>query len=397
MIYDCIIAGAGAAGLFCAASVNTPIKGLILEKTKRPGTKLLMSGSGQCNITHSGSVKEFVSCYGENGSKIRKCLYKYNNLHLMDFLESNGIRTLTRDDGKVFPASMNARHILDMLISRANQNGFSISCESPVEKIAKCPQGWQVYSGSNTFTCKTLVIASGGCSYPSTGSDGSMFAVLNRDLNLTATDLKPSLVPIQVHGYPYGEFSGISFENSIVTILKDGRKIAQNHGGLLLTHKDFSGPAILNISKYASAGYQLKINYLGSTGYDEALTRLKNASHSTGSELSTVISEEFNLPKRFCRILTERSGASLKKLADHLTGESFVISSTSGFNKAMCTYGGVALSLINPATMESRENPNVFVIGEALDIDGITGGYNLQFAYSSANAAASRISELLTL
>ena len=105
MIYDCIIIGAGAASLFCSSSAGLSVKGLILEKTKRPGTKLLMSGNGQCNITHSGSIKEFIQCYGKNGSKIRKCLYKYNNESLIAFLEDNGVKTVTRSDGKVFPAS----------------------------------------------------------------------------------------------------------------------------------------------------------------------------------------------------------------------------------------------------------------------------------------------------
>ncbi len=395
MIYDCIITGAGASGLFCAASVSHPLKGLILEKSKYPGLKLLMSGSGQCNITHAGSIKDFISCYGDNGRKIRKCLYKYNNISLMEFLKNNGIKTITRDDGKVFPASMNAHHILDMLLDKTEKNGFSINFESPVENITKCEQGWKIFSGSNNFICKTLVIASGGCSYPSTGSDGSMFTVLKRDLNLTSTRLKPALAPIQVKAYPYGELSGISFKNSIVTILNKGYKNIQNCGGLLFTHKDFSGPAVMNVSKYASAGDELKINYLGSLSYEDALLRLKKAAHKTNAELSTVISEEFSLPKRFSRLLEKRYGTSLKKLAGQLTGESFEILSTSGFNKAMCTCGGIELSQINPSSMDAVKNPNIFIIGEALDIDGITGGYNLQFAYSSANAAADRISKLL--
>ena len=127
MLYDCIIVGAGAAGLFCAAGFPQKTSGLILEKTKRIGTKLLMSGSGQCNITHDGSIKDFISRYGKNGGRIRSCLYQYHNDHLRDFLESNGVHTFVREDGKVFPTSMEASEIKDMLCRKAQkaQNYFS--------------------------------------------------------------------------------------------------------------------------------------------------------------------------------------------------------------------------------------------------------------------------------
>ena len=354
MIYDCIIIGAGASGLFCSASMDRPVRGLILEKTKHPGTKLLMSGSGQCNITHAGSIKDFIDCYGRHGGRIRKCLYRYSNTSLTGFMESGGVPAVTREDGKVFPASMDARDVLDMLLRRSRDCGFTIEYDSPAEKIEKNAHGWTVLSSEQRFDTKTLVIATGGCSYPRTGSDGSIFRILKRDLELKCTELKPALSSVQVKDYPYGELSGISFENAEVSIWKDGRKEASNSGGLLFTHGDLSGPAVLNISKYASPGGMIQISYLHPLDRDTVLSRLKKAAHQNSAKLSGIIADEFGLPKRFCQLLTARYGESLKKLASQLTEETFEISSVSGFRKAMCTSGGVDLSCIDLSTMQAK-------------------------------------------
>lgn len=393
MIYDCIVIGAGASGLFFSAAMERRVKGLILEKTRAAGTKLLMSGNGQCNVTHAGSIKDFVSCYGSNGKKIRSCLYKYNNASLIDFLESNGVKTIVREDGKVFPRSMDAHDILHLLLRKAAENGFDIKVGTSAERIEKASFGWRIFSCGEAFAAKSVVIASGGCSYPSTGSDGSFFDVMRRDLDLEITELRPALSSVQVCDYPYGELAGISFENALVSIWRDGKKVVQNTGGLLFTHHDLSGPAVMNISKFALPSDELKISYLEPLRYEHVLSALKECTRSSKAGLAGIISSEFRLPKRFCQIMTHRSGPSLKNLSARLTGEAFEISSVSGFNRAMSTGGGVALHQMDLASMEVKALPSLFVIGEALDIDGITGGYNLQFAYSSARAAGGRVVE----
>ncbi len=395
MIYDCIIIGAGASGLMCAASIPRRMNGLILEKTRRPGTKLLMSGSGQCNITHAGSIKDFVARYGSAGSRIRKCLYRHSNAELTGFLEENGVATAVREDGKIFPQSMDARDVLDMLLRKAADNGFDILCDHPAESIARSENGWLVRSGSDSFTSRLLIIATGGCSYPASGSDGSAFRMLNADLGLDITPLRPALSPVRVRDYPYGELAGISFAADISIWEKD-RRLARGSGSLLLTHEDFSGPAVLDISKYALPGCRITISYIEGLSFDEALKRIKPLPARSTAELANALAAEFSLPKRFCRLMTERYGSSPKRLAACMTGEAFEISSVAGFNRAMATCGGVELSQIDTATMESSSLPGLFIIGEALDVDGATGGYNLQFAYSSARAAGDRAAELLS-
>lgn len=403
MIYDCMIIGAGAAGLFCAASMEKKINGLILEKTPRAGTKLLMSGSGQCNITHAGSIKDFITRYGENGKKIRTCLYRYSNIHLTGFMEKCGVRTITREDGKIFPASMDAGEILDMLLGLSRENGFRIKYDSPVKHIsmlsADTPGGiqgsdvWQIKTDKDSFLTKKVVIASGGCSYPSTGSDGSLFRVLREDLGLDITKLRPSLSPVLIEDYPYEQLSGISFDPAGITITRGGKVAAKNSDALLLTHRDLSGPAILNISKYVLPEDVLIVNYLYPITYEQAVDELKKDLSGPGRDPASVIAGRYGLPKRFCQLLVSRYGASPKKLAHALTGESFTVKDVAGFGKAMATSGGIDMKEIKTSTMELKKHPGIYAIGEVCDIDGETGGYNLQFAYSSARAAAAAISD----
>ncbi len=391
MYYDCIIVGAGAAGLFCGAAFPQKTKGLVLEKTKRIGTKLLMSGSGQCNITHDGSIKDFIPCYGKNGGRIRSCLYQYHNDHLRAFLHKNGVETFVREDGKVFPKSMEAKEIRDVLERKAVQNGFIIQKDLAVTGLSRTEQGWCVSTVRNDFLAKNVILATGGCSYPTSGSDGTIFEVLKRDLKIEIIQPKPALSPIKVQNYPYTELSGIAFANAGVTLTDGDRKLAAHNGGLLLTHRDFSGPAVMNISKYGIVGGQIRLNYVYPYTYEDVLARLKKTMNGSKESTDKIVAGTFDLPRRFAKVVVQRAGNSPKELAKALTGDTFTITSIGSFNQAMATAGGIALAEMNLKTMELKKHPNLYAIGEMLDIDGMTGGYNLQFAYASACTAAQNI------
>lgn len=394
MIYDCIIIGAGAAGLYCSSSFQRPVKGLILEKTKRPGTKLLMSGGGQCNVTHGGSIKDFIGCYGKNGSKVRSCLYRYNNQQLMEFLHDGGVETITREDGKVFPKSMDAHDILNLLLTKSRQNGFDFKYESPVEKIRRTEAGlWQVAASENVYLCRNLVIATGGCSYPTTGSDGAMFFVLQRELDLEITELRPALAPVYVIDYPYGELAGLAFENTHLSVWRNGKKITEGSGDLLFTHENFSGPLILNQSKDIKEEDRIVLNYLYPADQKEILAKMQELMKGNRMSLVNTLSKELHLPKSFMQSVISESGNSLKRIAAKLTTDTFIVRHTAVYHKAMVTGGGIALKELNLKSMELKRYPHLYAIGEVLDIDGWTGGYNLQFAYSSARAACAAIGE----
>lgn len=411
---DTLIIGAGAAGLMCAANIKTG--GIILEGSSRIGTKLLMSGHGHCNITHAGSIKDFPSCYGAAGRSIRKILYKYSNTDLVDFLELRGIKTVTNADNRIFPESMRAQDVRDAFLEAAESNGFKVITNRKVVQIrdadnssasgkyivvAEAPDGQRFH-----YEARTLVIATGGKSYPRSGSDGSMFDVANKGLGLEYTELKPSLAPLEIKGYPYGELSGISFDMVEVSIHPNsGKRLALLSGSLLLAHDNFTGPAILNSSKYAEPGCWLQINYIGMSRED-ALTRLtsndcsgagSSQSRNSGTEsaqsgeLGSIIAKEFALPRRFAKEVAKRSACSARKAAALLTEDRFEIESRGDFSKAIVTAGGLCLDQFDCKSMRLKSAQNVYCIGEILDVDGITGGYNLQFAWSSARAAAASI------
>lgn len=392
MKYRCLIIGGGASGLMLAARLRLEGKsGLLLEKTARIGTKLLMSGGGRCNITHGGSIKDFIGCYGEAGRHLRKCLYRHSNIELASWLEENGISLADEKGasvnswdisaaGRIFPASMKSSDVLSLLMDRARQNGWDIRTESGVYDIRYdgADGSWVVRSSdAEEHSAKSLVIASGGITYPETGSDGSVLDLL-RGIGVNITEPRSALAPVYAEDYPYEELSGISLSDVTVTVtdpLSGESKAAgrtPSHsmtGDLLFTHRGFSGPVILNISRYAKPGNILKISY-GKAWED--------------------------LPRRLQRILEKRScGPSgdirTTVLAALLASDEFTITSVD--DNGMVTAGGISLDEIDMQTMQLKRFPGLYAIGEAIDADGITGGYNLQMCWSTANTAADVLSQ----
>ncbi|WP_206458970.1 NAD(P)/FAD-dependent oxidoreductase [Anaerovorax sp. IOR16] len=403
MVYDLIIIGGGAAGLFSGASLPKKVNGLILEKSTSLGKKLLMSGSGQCNLTHSGNIKDFLSHYGQQGKAIRSVLYQFNNDALSSFFKEKGISTIVREDGKVFPKSLEAKEVLECLCSCCKENGLSFVLSSKVIDIKKENDYYSVTCEKMTYRAKKIIVATGGCSYPTTGSDGNFFPVLSQ-LGIKIETLHPALTPVFVENYPYSSLSGISFDSvKLLITTKDGKKIAEHSDSLLFTHRNFSGPVILNTSRFAAPGLFLRIQYLPFMSSEELLSLLKKNFSGNQKQLLTVLQELLPLPKRFLEVICERlslssnqkysqiTGSDVKRLTDVLTKDSYRISSLDQYNKAMVTAGGIALSDVNLKTMECKDYPGLYFAGETLDVDGDTGGYNLQFAFSSAYLAAQQI------
>jgi len=410
MMHDVIIVGAGAAGLFAGASVSSKINGLILEKSGSSGKKLLMSGSGQCNATHAGDIKDFASHYGENGSRIRSILYRFNNKSVIDFFAARGVPLFARDDGKIFPVSHQARDVLDSLLSSCAANGFGFLYSRAVTEIVSLRDYagplFSVSCGDEIYSARKIIIATGGCSYPATGSDGSVFPVLEK-MGIKINPLKPALVPLMVRDYPYKDLAGIALSGSGVTVRSAEREtkpvIAKNVDDLLLTHDCFSGPVILNSSRYASAGDLLCIDYIPRRAADEIVRDLKALAPGNKKQFITVVSD-IGMPKRFLEKLCSRCGIdpslnlsqltlqSMKAFVALLKQDTFSICGTGGFASAMATSGGVSLDEVDIRTLESKKYPGLFFAGEVLDVDGDTGGYNLQFAFSSGNLASTSLS-----
>ncbi|MDO4482228.1 MAG: aminoacetone oxidase family FAD-binding enzyme [Bacillota bacterium] len=391
-VYDVIIIGGGAAGLFAAASAPAKVNGLILDKSSAPGRKLLMSGAGQCNITHGGSIKDFICRYGDNGSRIRASLYKFSNLSLIDFFEKRGVKTLERDDGKVFPKSMDAGTVLDCLLSAGREKGFQLISSCEVSEI-NCGEVFSLNSSKGRFICRKLIICTGGCSYPSTGSDGKFFPVLEK-MGFDIITPKPALVPVSVEGYPYGELSGVSVKNAEISSGSHRVK-----GDLLFTHSNFSGPAALHISRYVKPGSEIRICFCTEKSIEAVsgeLSALRKDKSSSRKEAVTVLKSLFpSLPSAFVeKVFTDEgfdehlgfadfSSKAAASVLKRIFSDTYKVSGTGGFSTAMATAGGVSLKEITVKTGESKKFPGLYFAGEVLDVDGDTGGYNLQFAFSS--------------
>ena len=401
-----IVVGAGAAGLFFGAAAPVSAGGdiLILEKTDKIGTKLLMAGSGHCNLTHAGSIKEFLLCYGQNGSRIRTCLYRHNNLEYVRFMESLGVPCSEREDGKIFPVSMDSRDVKKALLEAAAANSVTIMKNSPVTAVTVIPEGFEVTVGSkqSSYTCTNLVIATGGASYPTTGSDGTFLQVLKNALGVEITELHPALSPIYVQNYPFEALSGISFKNAGLKIFNKNSKSLEAAGDLLLTHRSFSGPLILNNSRYINTGSRVEINFIFPYTVSSVLSSIKEVFRGNNKTVSSFFAEKYSLPKRFVATVLEPPGLSERKLSSLTGGEmetaarafaaaDYSVSGVGSFKEAMATSGGVCLDSVNLSAMESKTYKGLYFIGEVLDIDGNSGGYNLQFAYSSARAALDAI------
>lgn len=385
MIYDTIVIGAGAAGLMYAAFDDAPGNKLILEKTGRPGQKLLMSGSGACNITHGGSIKDFITKYGDHGTKIRSCLYKHNNLELMKKLEEWGLPLFEREDGKVFPKSMKAKDILDKFLERSSN--YTLRTNAEVTAISG--NNLTLKSGE-TLEFKKLIIATGGASYPSTGSDGTFNQVMAQSLGIETTPRRPALTPIYIQNYPYADISGVSIKD---VKIRSGKH--ETRGPLLFTHKGLSGPAVLHMSQYVKTGDTITVNFLPEESTPEVFSRIKADQPGNSKGIANYIAQTFELPKAFAekmfakptRKLSEIGHKELENVTHLLTSRSYSVSGLGGWKDAMVTAGGVSLKEVNLKTMSLKSYPDIRVIGEALDINGDTGGYNLQFTYSSAMAA----------
>lgn len=390
--YDIAIIGAGASGLMLAANLDLEgSRGIVLEGSSCVGSKLLMSGGGHCNITHGGSIKDFVYAYGSEGQALRRCLYRHSNLELARWLTDKGIELVDENGeavdpsygsngidnaGRIFPASMKSRDVLDALLEEASLNSWQIEEGAKVSGLRK-DGSWEItlISGYELFA-KNVVIASGGITYPETGSDGSMLDILD-SLGLDINEPRPALAPVYVEDYPYAELSGVSVPDvTVVAFSSDAActckgKAAKMKGDLLFTHEGLSGPVILNISKYVEPGELIRLCY--------------------NKEL-------YELPKRMQRILRERSRGLLgdvrtNVLASFLDHDDFKVSGVD--EHGMVTAGGVSLDEIDMKTMRAKRFDGLYVIGEALDADGITGGYNLQLCWSTAASAADDLKGVL--
>ncbi len=407
---DLIIAGAGPAGLFAAiqaAANNQQKKIIIIEKNSNAGKKLLISGSGQCNLTHAGDISNFFNHYGDNYNFLLGALYTFDNKMLMSFFENRGVNFRKARGGKIFPKSNQAADILNILLEECNKKDIEIIYNSKVKKIDynNNLNKFKIRTSNLDYHSKHILLTTGGKSFPKTGSTGDGFEIA-KNLGHKIIEPRPALAPVVIKNYQFKMLSGISLRNKEISLWRDGQLIKSWRGDLLLTHRGLSGPAIINYSRYMKKGDQIRIKLLKYNQEELEENLLKKIKREGRLNLLNLLIK-YPLAQRLIEKILNIADIDGRQNAAHLRKDQrkeiinlfsnleFEIKSLADFNQSMVTKGGIDLKEINPQTMESKIINNLFAAGEVLDIDGDTGGYNLQAAFSTAYLAGNEISKRL--
>jgi len=401
-LFDLIVAGAGPAGLLAALSAASGgLSVCLIEKNSCPGRKLLITGSGRCNVTHTGSLDGFLTHFGKKKNFIRPCLYHFSNTDVLTFFNSRRCSVRDRGDGKVFPVSENSHDILNVLVKECETNGVHIHCGSGISEVEKTGNIFTVrIDNGRKFEASNLLLSSGGMSYPGTGSTGDGYT-LAKSLGHSIVPPAPALSPVLIKEFKLADCSGISLY-AAVSLYREGLKQNEFADDLLITHKGFSGPVILNNSRDMTPRDTLFVSFFPSYNRNEFQKALLSEAGLHGKRSVFKSDVLKSLPERLRRVLFDHAGlhsetmAHLEKKQRNSLLSSFLeypalIQSKGGFNTAMVTSGGINLKEVDAKTMASRICPGLSFAGEILDVDGDTGGYNLQFAFSSAKLAADRI------
>ncbi len=387
-IYDVAIIGGGVAGFFSAIQLLQNFKNLhiiILEKNNESLKKLLITGKGACNFSHSGAIQDYMDKYGNNGKYLKNAFYNFFVEDIISFFEENGINTFCREDGKHFPSSMKASEIKDLFLKKTKDISIEYNCN--INNITKANNVFTISSDKITVVSKRVVITTGGKSFENTGSSGDGYTFAKK-FGHTIIKPKPALANIQIKEKEILQFSGISFPHAMIK-LKSDTASKKYLGALLITHKGLSGPVIIDNSRDFNVGDTLNCNFVNEKKeiLEEALKQQQN---QTIQQTLT----DFKLPKKlldfFCKCNNidphkKNCEISVKKrrlIIEYITDFKCTISHIEGFESCMCTCGGISLSEIDPTTFESKLEKGLYFLGEVIDIDGNTGGYNLQAIWS---------------
>lgn len=402
MIYELIIAGGGAAGLFAAANIKG-VKTLLLEKNDIYGRKLLAAGSGKCNITHEGKIQDFFDKYGKNGKFLKKALMQFDNSDVIEFFEKNGVDCFTDKNGKIFPKSERARDILELLLKEGEKNGVEFVNKSPLTEISYEDGIFIVKTRDKSYKAERVLLATGGKSYPTLGTSGDGYSFAEK-LGHTIVNPKPALTPVFIKEFNFGSCAGVSFKDREVTILRGAgrKKEASRRGDIGITHQGISGPGIIDFSREFEEQDILSINFIDKS-CEKVETDFMEYIAKHGKNSIKTFYRESGMADSFIRAAAEKIGidenkrcsevskAERKNIVNSLCAMEFEIDKIGGYETAMVTAGGVDCSEVSAATMESKLVKNLYFAGELLDIDGDTGGYNIQAAFSTAFASVKKI------
>ncbi len=412
-IYDIVVVGAGPAGIMASIeAARVGARTILLESGPRPGRKLLATGGGRCNVTHSGTIESFLQGFDTRASRfLRHAAHTFPPDAAVKQFESLGIALKTERGNRVFPVSDRAGEILDALLREARNAGVSLRTSHPVSDVQAVEDGWSVVAGAETFRTRAVILATGGLSMRRTGSTGAGYAFA-RSLGHTVGEPRPSLVPLVTAEEWPEEVAGLALKNVELSASVEGKRISR-FGEMLFTHRGIGGPITLEISRFLtdtlSAGngpVRVEIDLKPALDEQKLDARLqRELKESPKRQLFSVLTTL--MPVSLAEIFVKYFGFDRTLSTSHVTREDRVrlrmllkalpltVTATDPIETALVTRGGVSLSEIDPRTMESRLHPGLFFAGEIIDADGDCGGYNLHMCWAtgflSGRAAAKEI------
>jgi len=411
-LHDTVVVGAGPAGMMAAIRAGQRGKSVILiEKTHTLGKKLKITGSNRCNVTNTASLDLFLEKFGKNGSFLRSALVKFSSRRLMSFFNSKGLKLKVEERGKVFPVSNKSTSIIKVLKEYLSENNVKINYNTRLNKI-KVKKGYFTLNlgNDNYIAAKKVILATGGVSYPATGSTGEGLEIAKK-LGHRITTLRPGLVPLNAAEDWIKELQGITLENVVLTFKYGKRKIISNNGSIMFTHFGISGPLVLDLSSEIVPLFE-RNNKI------DLFINLKP--EFTNSKLEEMLIKEFEarsktefknfmkllVPNRMIPAFIKLLNINPKKvnqvnrkertsIVNILKAFPLTIIDSSSFDKAMITCGGISKKEINPHTMESKIISGIYFAGEIIDLCAPSGGYNLQQAFSTGYLAGESAAESL--
>jgi predicted Rossmann fold flavoprotein len=412
--YDVVVVGAGAAGLLAASrSAERGRRTLLLEKNRKPGIKILMSGGTRCNITHDCDAAGIIAAFGSAGPFLHSPLAALGPRELIELLEAEGLATKIEEGGKIFPQSDRALDVLDALLRRLRRSGAELALNEPVTEIERADECLSITTPRRTIECRKVVLTTGGKSYPGCGTTGDGYRWL-AELGHTIRRPRPALVPLISDESWVRELKGITIPDvmlrvrdpNISELPKRRRRgglpigvLIERRGSILFTHFGLSGPAVLDVSRAITGTTEprklvLTVDFLPGVAGSKIEQRFRDVAANEGKRLVATIVADW-LPRRLVDALLVRADVALERRAAELSAIELgrlirqlkqceiCIAGSRGFEKAEVTAGGVELDEVDSRNMQSKLVPNLFLAGEILDLDGFIGGYNFQAAFST--------------
>ena len=410
--FDIIVVGGGAAGLMAASMAADRGKNvLVLEKMHQAGLKLRLTGKGRCNLTNTAPLKEFLTHVGSDSRFLRNSMSVFYNEELMQYFEQRGVPLVIERGKRVFPKSGKSLDIFLALIGdleqRANvtiRKNYAVQAIDTYTDDEGLRHVCGVRSKSGSIACSRVLVATGGLSYPTTGSTGAGLRWAE-ELGHSVVPQVPSLVALVSEPRPEQTLQGFQLKNVSLTVrTNDGKELCSHFGEMTFTDDGISGPIVLSasriVSRHLNNGETLKafIDLKPAIGRDELDRRLINDLNQNGTRLfhdalrlwlpaELVPTALKQLHIEYYKRLNQINGQERRRLLDFLKAMPLTLTATHGYDEAIVTQGGICLKEINPKTMESRLVKGLYFAGEVLDLDADTGGYNLQIAFSTGAAA----------